>query len=400
MAPEASKKIEGRFLVGTLLLFAILSFFVLHEFVWYIAGGLLLVFAFFPIHRRIRKVFKRRAVAAFISFMLVIVVVMGPLVLVGFMIFNDAVDFAKNYRPERLNETVQGMLDQFGFAPAPSAGNDTGNETNLRTSDVANQIGNAIKTSSERLVAALAEAAPTLVIGLVVASFVIYYGFAEGELFYTKFRHALPLPDEIEESLFREIRKVTQVVFVGNILVSVVGGLIGAISFVVFGVPNAVFWGFIMIILGILPVVGAPLVWGPAALWLAVQGNLFGAVGILLVNGIVVIGYVDNILRPKLIGKVANVHPVVILIGVLGGVEAFGPLGFVIGPLVLAIFIALIRAYTSWHPRWRERRREGSEHYFPDAEIEIVKAEESEEKPPRSGEVDAPEPSGAPKANY
>ena len=399
MASEQAKKIEGRFLAGTLILFALLSFLVLREFLWYVAGGLLLVFAFFPIHRRIRKVFKRRAVAAFISFIIVIVVVLGPLVLVGFMIFNDAVAFAKNYRPERLNETVQGMLDQFGFAPAPEPENGTGNGT-FRTSDVANRIGNAIKSSSERLVEGLAEVAPTLVVGLVVASFVIYYGFAEGELFYSKFRHALPLPDEIEESLFREIRKVTQVVFVGNILVSVVGGLIGAISFVVFGVPNAVFWGFIMIILGILPVVGAPLVWGPAALWLALQGNLFGAVGILVVNGVLVIGYVDNILRPKLIGKVANVHPIVILVGVLGGVEAFGPLGFVIGPLVLAIFIALIRAYTAWHPRWKERRRDGSEHYAPDAEIEVVPAEESEEKTPPSGGVDPPDADGAPKANY
>jgi predicted PurR-regulated permease PerM len=388
MASERSKKIEGRFLVGTLVVFALLSFFVIREFLWYVAGGLLLVFAFFPVHRRVRKVFKRRAVASFISFMIVIAVVMGPLVLVGFMIFNDAVNFAQNYNPERLNETVQSFLDQFGFAPAPEAENLTGNETAPSTSAVANGIGNAMKAFSQRLVGALIEVAPTLAVGLVVASFVIYYGFAEGELFYSKFRHALPLPDEIEESLFREIRKVTQVVFVGNILVSVVGGVIGAVSFVVFGVPNAVFWGFIMIILGILPVVGAPLVWAPAALWLAIQGNLFGAGGILIVNGVIVIGYIDNILRPKLIGKVANVHPVVILIGVLGGVEAFGPLGFVIGPLVLAIFIALIRAYTSWHPRWRERRREGSEHYSPEAEIEVVGADDSERRPPRETDLD------------
>lgn len=380
MASETAKRIEGRFLVGTLLLFAVLSFVVLRQFVWYIAGGLLLVFAFFPVHRRLQRVVKRRAVAAFLSFLLVIVVVLGPLVLVGFMIFNDAVNFAKNYNPERLNETVQGFLDQFGFAPAPAFADGTGNVTTPRTSDVANAMGNAIKSFSERVVQELIEVAPTLAVGLIVSAFVIYYGFAEGELFYTKFRHALPLPDEIEESLFREIRKVTQVVFVGNILVSVFGGIIGAVSFIVFGVPNAIFWGFIMIILGILPVVGAPLVWGPAAAWLALQGHLFGAVGVLAVNGVIVIGYVDNIVRPKLIGKVANVHPVVILIGVLGGVEAFGPLGFVIGPLVLAIFIALIRAYIAWHPRWRERRREGSEAYHPDAEIEVVSAQPPEAK--------------------
>lgn len=384
MTSDASRKVEARFLFWCLAAFAVLSLLVLQGFAQYIVGGLLLVFAFYPIHRRLRRIVKRRAVAAFLSFVLVIVVVVGPVVLVGFMIFNDAVNFAQNYRPDRLNETVQGFLDEFGIGRAPGAGagdgNGTGNETGPlgapRTSDLANGIGNTLKRFADRIVAEALEFAPGLFVGLTISAFVIYYGFAEGETFYAQLRHALPLPDEIEESLFQEIRRVTSVVFVGNILTSVFGGVVGAITFVVFGVPNAVFWGFIMIILGILPVVGAPFVWVPAALWLAVNGNAFGAVGIVVVNSVLVMGYMDNVLRPKLIGRVAKVHPVVILIGVLGGVEAYGPLGFVLGPLVLAVFIAIVRAYTAWHPRWRERRDAGAESYHPAAEIEVVGAEE------------------------
>jgi predicted PurR-regulated permease PerM len=312
---------------------------------------------------------------------LVIVVVLGPLVLVGFMIFQDAVNFATTYDPAKLNETVQTFLNEFGAEEAAAGPqvNDTDNSTldNItnaaRPGQLANVIGNGAKQFAERLGAELLEIVPGLLIGLVITGFVIYYGFAEGELFYAKFRHALPLPDEIEDSLFREIARVTQVVFVGNILVSVLG-------FFVFGVPNAIFWGFIMIILGILPLVGAPLIWGPAALWLFIDGHSGAALGLLIVNGGIVIGYVDNILRPKLIGKAANVHPVAILIGVLGGVEAFGALGFVIGPLVLAIFIALVRAYIEWHPRWRERRERGTERFSPAAQIDIVAS--SDRTPP------------------
>ncbi|HLE47396.1 MAG TPA: AI-2E family transporter, partial [Candidatus Thermoplasmatota archaeon] len=263
---------------------------------------------------------------------------------------------------------------------------------NGTTGEIANRIGNYAKGFAESITSELAAAAVPLVLGLVIASFVIYYGFAEGETFYAKLRHVIPLPDDIEESLFRDIRRVTNVVFIGNILVSVLGGVVGALSFVIFGVPNAVFWGFIMIILGILPLVGAPIIWGPTAAYLFVQGNVVGAVGILIINGGIVIGYVDNILRPKLIGKAANVHPVLVLIGILGGLEAFGALGFVIGPLVLAVFIALIRSYTEWHPRWKERRARGDEKYMPGANIEIVPSA----KPPPQEETPPPPPSDEP----
>ena len=379
---------EARFLAGTLLVFAVLSFFVIREFLWYVVGGVLLVFAFYPIHKRLRKVVPRRTLAALLSFLLVITVVVGPLVLVVFMIYDDAKNFVESYNPDELNVTVQRFLEDYGIQPKTTDGNGT-----TRPGEWANKIGGAAKDFAEGITSELLSAAVPLILGLLIAAFVIYYGFAEGEEFYARLRHVIPLPDDIEEALFRDIRKVTNVVFIGNILVSVLGGIVGAISFVIFGVPNAVFWGFIMIILGILPLVGAPIIWGPAAFYLFTQGHVIGAVGILIINGGIVIGYVDNILRPKLIGKAANVHPILVLIGILGGLQAFGALGFVIGPLVLAIFIALIRSYTEWHPRWKERRARGDEKFSPGARIEIVTPPPPTETSP---EPFPPPPSDAP----
>lgn len=308
-------------------------------------------------HRRIRRTVRSRALAAFVSFLIVGLVVVGPVVLVVFLIFQDAVEFARTYDPNRLNQTIDRFLDQYG---ASRYFGDEPGENGNQTSAVANAVGNGVKRFAERLGAELLSAATGLAIGLFVTGFVVYYGFVDGERFYSQVRYAIPLPDDIEESLFREISRVTNVVFVGSILVAVIGGVIGAITLAVFGVPNPVFLGFIMIILGILPVVGAPLVWIPAALWLFIQGHPVKALGLILTNSILVVGFVDNILRPKLMGVAAHVHPVVVLLGVLGGVQAFGPLGFVIGPLVLAIFIALVRSYTEWHPRWRDRRQQAA----------------------------------------
>lgn len=316
-------------------------------------GGLLLVFAFFPMYRGIRKRVRSRALAAFVSFLVVGLVVVGPLVLVVFLVFQDAVAFAQTYDPNRLNQTIDRFFDEYGLSRYFGGGPDPSEN---QTSEVANALGRAIQRFAQRLGEELLAAAPGLAIGLFVTGFVVYYGFVDGENFYRQLRYAIPLPDDIEDSLFREISRVTNVVFVGSILVAVIGGIIGAISLAVFGVPNPVFLGFIMIILGILPVVGAPLVWIPAALWLFIQGHPVKALGLILTNGIIVVGFIDNILRPKLMGVAAHVHPVVVLLGVLGGVQAFGPLGFVIGPLVLAVFIALARSYTEWHPRWRARR--------------------------------------------
>lgn len=355
MAPSQRRhRLEDRFLAGTLVVFAILSFLVLREYLYYVVGGGLLVFAFFPIHRRVRLHVRSPALAAFVSFLLVGLVVLGPIVFLSYSLFVDAGSFARTYDPNSLNETIQSL-----FTPGPETGD--ANESAEKPSELANWLGAKLQDLAQRITAGLVASLPHLIVGLVISGFVIYYGFIDGESFYRRLRLAIPLPDAVEDSLFNEIRRVTKVVFIGNILVSIAGGLFGALTFLVFGVPNAMFWGFLMIILGILPFVGAPMVWGPAAIWLYFDGHPYKALAVVLLNFVFVVFYLDHILRPKLIGRAAGVHPVVVLVGVLGGVETFGVLGFVIGPLVLAVLIAVVRSYTEWHPYWTGRRARGAE---------------------------------------
>lgn len=355
MADASAQRLENRFLALTLVAVGLLAFVVLREYAYYIVGGGLLVFAFFPVHRRIRARVHNRTAAAALSFLVVVIVILGPLFALGYYVYQDAGAFANTYDPDRLNETVADFL-------TPHA---VGNATAQKPSAFAVWLGDKLQGFAQQVVAAVVAGLPRLAVGLVITGFVLFYGFEDGEAFYRRLRLAIPLPDNVEDQLFIEIRRVTSVVFVGTILIAVVGGVFGGLTFLVMGVPNAMFWGFLMIILGILPFVGAPLIWLPAAGWLYANGHPGKALGLMLLNGLFIVGYLDHILRPQLIGRVARIHPIVVLIGVLGGVESFGVLGFVIGPLVLALFIAVVRNYTEWHPYWRERRASGAEPFDP-----------------------------------
>ena len=132
----------------------------------------------------------------------------------------------------------------------------------------------------------------------------------------------------------------------GVIITAIIQGIIGTIGLLIFGVQNPILWGMVMIILAMLPFVGAGLVWFPAAIIKIAGGDLFNGFG-LLFYGLFIVSTIDNMIRPKLIGARANIHPVVILLGVLGGLAVFGLMGLIIGPLCLSILMVFIDFYVS-----------------------------------------------------
>lgn len=360
------QRTEFRFLLATLVIFGLLAFYVFRPYLYYIALAVLLVFAFFPAHLKIQKRVKSPSLAAFLSFLIVAAVIVGPIIVVGFLVFQDAVAFAKSYDPDGLNETLQPMLSRFGVGEEKVEGE---NGTYSRPSQAANFLGAKVRDIAEAMGKGLLQALPNLLLGLFVVGFIIYYGFLEGERFYRQVRHVVPLPEHIEESLFGQIRDVTKAVFMGTLFTSLLTSVLGTITFLIFGVPNAVFWGFIMVIFGILPILGPPFIYVPVSAWLVLDGHPLKALGVFSINLVVGTIYIERILGPKFIGKLGRIHPVWVLIGVLGGLEVFGMMGFVLGPLVLAVFIALVRSYTEFHPRWVERVRRGEEPFYPGGQV-------------------------------
>jgi predicted PurR-regulated permease PerM len=202
------------------------------------------------------------------------------------------------------------------------------------------QLRQSIVALAPNILGSLSE----LLLGLFIMFFVMFYGFREGQSFISYLKRQLPLESSLKDSLFDELRTITQAVLYGQVLTAVIQGGLGGLALLVFGVQNALFWGAIMIITAFLPLLGTPVIWVPAGVGLILDGEVTRGI-LLLVFGATVDMNIDNFLRPRLVSSRTNVHPVLILIGVLGGLRVFGFIGMLIGPLILAILVALIKFY-------------------------------------------------------
>jgi len=152
--------------------------------------------------------------------------------------------------------------------------------------------------------------------------------------------HSLPLGDEREHQLFGKFAEVTRATVKGNLVVAAVQGALGGLIFWILDIPGAVLWGVVMMLLSLIPVVGASLIWGPVAIYLLAVGDWVQG-SILIAFGSLVIGLVDNVLRPILVGRDTKLPDYLVLLSTLGGFVMFGINGFVIGPLIAALFIAI-----------------------------------------------------------
>jgi predicted PurR-regulated permease PerM len=171
-----------------------------------------------------------------------------------------------------------------------------------------------------------------------------YFFLIDGKVLLDRILYYLPLEDREEKRLLDRFTSVTRATLKGTAVIGVLQGGMAGLAFAVVGIDAAVFWGTVMTVLSIIPAVGSALVWVPAAIILAIGGSYFKAVGLALFCGFVV-GSLDNVLRPRLVGKDTQMHDLMIFFGTLGGIALFGVIGFVVGPIIAALFVTIWDLY-------------------------------------------------------
>ena len=186
--------------------------------------------------------------------------------------------------------------------------------------------------------------ATRIALNLTIALFALYFLLLDGERIWAAVGPYIPFSDRNTERLQDRFRAVTYSTIVGTGLIAVVQGVLVGTAFALVGLPSAFFWGVVTAVFAILPIVGSGLIWGPGAIALGLGGDWAKAIGI-LAWGLVVVGSVDNVLRPIIYNRWARIHPIVTLVGALGGIRFFGILGLLIGPLALSYFFELIQMY-------------------------------------------------------
>jgi len=170
--------------------------------------------------------------------------------------------------------------------------------------------------------------------------YLLFFFLRDGKKIIEAIIHTLPIGDESERFLLSKFAEVSRATIKGTLVVGIVQGTIGGIMFSLLGIQSAIFWGVVMILLSILPAIGSALVWLPAAIYLITSGMIVQGI-ILILVGVFIIGMIDNILRPILVGRDTKMPDYLILLSTLGGIALIGISGFVLGPVIAAFFLTI-----------------------------------------------------------
>jgi len=179
----------------------------------------------------------------------------------------------------------------------------------------------------------------------------MFFLFRDGEIFIDKIERIMPLKDKYRKHVFKRLNNMAYAVIYGTIIIAIIQGTLGGIGFLIFGLSSPLLWGVVMMFAALIPYIGSSIIWFPASLILIFSGylNLETTLiikGILLMlYGIFVVGTIDNILKPKIIGDKGGLHPVLVLLGVVGGLSFIGFIGVIIGPIILAMLVTFIKIY-------------------------------------------------------
>lgn len=319
----------------------ILAFFIFKPFLFALILAIVFTTVFQPLHRKILVTTQeRRGLAAFLATVAVLVVVIVPLIFLGIQIFQEATGL---YSSLTLNGGVTGFSRDISaiiqnltrFSPVPM-------EISL---DINQYLKQGLSWLLQHLGPLFVNVAQAMM-GVFIFLIALYYLFKDGRKLKTAIIALSPLQDIHDETIFNKLTLAINSVIRGNLAVALIQGTLTAMGFAIFGVPNATLWGSVAAITALIPGIGTALVLFPAILYLYFNGETTSAIGLLL-WGITAVGLVDNFLGPKLVERGMRLHPFLILLSILGGMGFFGPLGFLLGPLVLSLLFALLEIYST-----------------------------------------------------
>ncbi|MFH1770506.1 MAG: AI-2E family transporter [archaeon] len=323
-------RIAKYFLIVLFVVFAYLAVITVMPIITSVILALILTFAFYPVYKLIQKTVKSKNLSAVIMIVLFLLIIIIP----GGLIVNSLI--GQSYSTyTTIQNTDFSVLNSY----IPSFIKD-----NMSLDSLFGDIGLKVRDFVVGNVPNIIESIADILLGLFVMFFVMFYAFRDGDIWILKLEKRLPMKHEYTQRLLSNTESITKAVLYGYILTAAIQGTLGGLVFLILGIPNAVFWGFIMMIFAMIPFMGTPIIFVPAALIQLYAGNYFAGI-FLLAFGFLVLINIDNFLRPKLISSKAKVHPAMVLVGVIGGLAVFGMVGILLGPMILTLFFVILKFF-------------------------------------------------------
>jgi len=320
----------------------ILSYFIFAPYLTVLFLAVIFAVVFFPVYDRLLNKIKGKGnLASLITVALIIIVILIPLFLIGILLFQETTDiynsvvisgnglvWVKNSLivVEEFFNSIPGLtVDITQFTP--------------KTSTIQN-ILSWLLNHLNILFSGLLKGA--LFLFLFVLS--LFYLFRDGKNLVTYLIHLSPLTDTYDRKIVNRVGTSVNSVVKGYIVIAIIKGILGGVGFLIFGIGSPVLWGLVTAISSLLPTIGTAIVMLPAAGFLFATGHVGASIG-LLIWAIAIVGAIDNVLAPFIIQKGVKLHPLLILLSVLGGIAMFGPIGFIVGPVILSLLFSLLDIY-------------------------------------------------------
>ncbi|MBT4153178.1 MAG: AI-2E family transporter [Candidatus Magasanikbacteria bacterium] len=337
-------RMQSGFFVGTIILLGLMALYLLRPFAYPIFWAAVVAVMFYPLYLWIDKHIKIKSASAAITVLLVIVLLFMPLILLSLLLVQEsAVLYTQIASGEMFGSAAEltTRLQQSFAAPV----------FDMIQAQWQEYAAGAAKSLSVTIFASVKALTSNSLRFLFLSFLMLYslfYFLKDGKRMLDRLMHLSPLGDTYEKMLYSRFTSTARATLKSTVIIGGIQGVLGAILFAITGVEGVLIWGVVMTILSIIPAIGSFVVWFPAGVIMLATGSTWQGLTILIV-GAVIISNIDNLLRPPLIGKDTQMHPLLVLFSTLGGLMIFGISGFVIGPVLMSLFLAVVTMYDHYY---------------------------------------------------
>ena len=320
-------------LISVLAILAALSFFLLKPILLSLILGVILVIIFSPAHNWLLRKLKSRTISAVIICIFLLIVIIIP------FWFLTPLFIQQSFQIYLSSQQIDFVTPLKTIFPSFFASDQFSNEIGSIISSFITKTTNTLVNSLSQLILNF----PTIFLQMLVVFFTFFFVLRDKEYFADYLKNLLPFQKEVKEKLFKSSKNIIFSVIYGQIIIGMLQGVIAGIGFFVFGVKNALLFSLLAVLAGIFPIIGTTIVWLPVAIYLVIAGNTFPALGVSFFG--LISNFIDNIIRPIFVSRYTNIHPLPILVGMIGGLFFFGILGFILGPLIIAYAFIILEIY-------------------------------------------------------
>ncbi|MBU1111739.1 MAG: AI-2E family transporter [Nanoarchaeota archaeon] len=331
----------------------VLSYFIVKPFLIALFLAALLAYIFNPVYFWLREKTKRPNLSAFLICILIFLLIIIP---AGFFV-NGLIQQSYSFYIFSKQKLATGIFQDCQSQMCITI------ENFISDPQVSFQIERLSQSITSYFVekgSELLKTIPMLIMNGFIIFFTLFFFLRDGKNFVDRIGYYLSMKQKSYALVIGRLKEITHGIVYGYVLIAMLQGFLGGLGFLILGLPSPLFWGIVMALLALIPYLGTGFVWVPASIILIVNGiyqdqtTVIIKGVILLAYGFLVVSSIDNFLRPKIIGDKAKIHPALILIGIFGGIYFFGPLGVIIGPMVLSITAVIIEVYLGKKPSKKE----------------------------------------------